>query len=108
MIAELPALVVSFVELRAAFEPLHQGKRKWIDGLHDVWKQGSPSPDSRIFAPDGYDERKTQRGNQVTRLVLPLALAAWIVAVSSERGMPYTLSQALSLLAGEVDYGSGR
>ena len=98
-------LVVTFVELRDALTPLHLGRKPWVDSLHDVWKQGAPSPDSRILAPNGYDERRTQAGNVEKRLVLPAPLAAWIVQVSAARGIPYTLGQALSIVEGNADFG---
>ncbi len=101
MIQAETALVVTFVELRDALAPLHLGRKSWVDSLHDVWKQGAPSPDSRVLVPDGYDERQTRPGNVEKRLVLPTPLAGWIVQVSAARGMPYTLAQALSVVAGQ-------
>ena len=101
MIQAEKALVVTFAELRDALAPLHLGRRAWVDALHDVWKQGAPSPDSRILVPNGYDERQTQPGNVEKRVVLPAPLAQWMVQVSAARGMPYTLAQALSAVSGE-------
>ena len=98
-------LVVTFVELRDALAPLHLGRKPWVDSLHDVWKQGAPSPDSRILAPKGYDERRKQAGNVEKRLVLLSPLAQWIVQVSAARGIPYSLGQALSMVEGNADYG---
>ncbi len=105
MIEAEAALVVTFVELRDALAPLHLGRKPWVDSLHDVWKQGAPSPDSRILVPEGYDERQTQPGNVEQRLVLPTPLAQWIVQISAARGIPYTFGQALSIFAGQAQYG---
>jgi hypothetical protein len=99
------ALVVTFAELRDALAPLHLGRRSWVDALHDLWKLGAPSPDSRVLAPKGYDERQRQPGNVEKRLVLPTPLAQWIAQVSAARGIPYTHAQALRMLAGKPDYG---
>jgi hypothetical protein len=102
------ALVVTFAELREALAPLHLGRKSWVDALHDLWKLGAPSPDSRILMPKGYDERQRQPGNVEKRLVLPTPLAQWIVQVSAARGIPYTFAQAVHMLAGQADYGERR
>lgn len=105
MIEAETALLVTFAELRDAFAPLHLGHRPWVDSLHDLWKLGAPSLDSRIHEPKGYDERKAQHGNVEKRLVLPTPLAQWMVEISAARGIPYTFAQALSIFAGQPHYG---
>lgn len=99
-------MFVTFAELRDALAPLHLNERSHVSTLHDVWKQGAPSPDSIIRNPKGYDPRLRQPGNLEKRLILPLRLAAWIQDVSGKRGMALTLRQALNMIAGEADLGA--
>jgi hypothetical protein len=98
-------LVVTFVALYNALFALHQGEKRWVDSLHDVWKLGAPSPDSRILLPGHYDERLVQPGNVEKRIVFPTPLAAWITQVSAARGYRYSLRQALALIDGRADPG---
>ncbi len=105
MIEAETALVVTFADLRDALAPLHLGRRPWVDSLHDLWKLGAPSPDSRIFVSLGYDERQRQPGSVEKRLVLPTPLAQWIIQISAARGIPYTFAQAMSILAGQAHDG---
>lgn len=98
-------LVVRFVDLCAALEPLHQRDKAWLDALHDIWKMGAPSPDSRILVARHYDERLRQPGNVEKRIVFPTPLARWVEQVSAARGMPVSHKQALGILSGEADYG---
>jgi hypothetical protein len=97
-------LLVTFADLRDALQSLHLNQKAWVDALHDVWKQGAPTPDSIIRDPRGYDERKRQRGNTEKRIVLPTPLATWIMQVSAARGMPVTFLQATRMVNGEADY----
>jgi hypothetical protein len=98
-------MFVSFVDLYGMFAPLHMGVKKHVDTLSDVWKMGAPSPTSIIRNPKGYDERKVQPGNVEKRLLMYIPMAKWITEVSAERGMPYTMRQALNMLEGKADYG---
>lgn len=102
---EYKPMFVSFVDMYGIFAPLHMGVKKYVDGLSDIWKMGAPSPHSIIRNPKGYDERKVQPGNVEKRLLMYIPLAQWIVDVSTERGMPYTLKQAMNILMGKADYG---
>ena len=103
LVGEGQPLQVTFVELREALAPLHLHDKAFVDRLHDVWKQGAPTPDSIIRDPKGYDERKRQLGNVEKRLVFPTPLAQWLVEVSAARGMPYTMSQALKIVDGNAE-----
>lgn len=106
MLDKAPRLVsVTFKELSDALMPLHMHEKRWVDALHDVWKQGAPTPDSIIRNPRDYDERFKQRGNVEKRLLLPTPAAAWIMQVSAARGHPYSYRQAIAILKGEPDYG---
>ena len=98
-------LLVPFRELLEALAPLHLYEKAYVDRLHDVWKLGAPTPDSIIRDPRAYDERQRQPGNVEKRIVFPTPLAQWIVEVSTARGMPYTMRQALGIANGEADYG---
>ena len=91
---DLKPIFVSFYELAAVFADLHLQNQAMLDRLHDVWKQGAPSPESVIRNPRGYDERKRQPGNVEKRLLLPVPLANWICEASAARGMPLTARQA--------------
>lgn len=94
---------VRWRDLAAALRPIHLGVQADIDRLHDIWLQGSPSPDSIVRAPKGYDPRRAQRGNVEKRLMLYIPLAEWIVDVSARRGAAFTLRQAVAMLHGDVD-----
>ena len=98
-------LLVTFVELLEALAPLHLHEKAYVDRLHDVWKQGAPTPDSIIRDPRAYDERKRQPGNVEKRIVFPTPLAQWVVETSTARGMPLTMRQALNMVNGKADYG---
>lgn len=98
-------IFVTFRELTAVLAPLHLGVQADLDRLHDIWKQGAPSPDSVIRTPARYDPRVGQAGNVEKRLMLYTQLAQWIVDVSARRGFPYTLKQTVNLLHGRADYG---
>src|SRR5688572_4992993 len=104
MTTEIKPLFVSFRQLRDAFMMLHLGDMSMIADLHDVWKQGAPSPDSIIRHPKEYDERKRQAGNVEKRLILPTVLMGWILTASQKRGIPFSAAQAAALLEGRVQY----
>lgn len=105
LVAAIQPVFLEFWQLEAAMHPLHLGNPALVDRLHDVWKLGAPSPDSFNFEPAHFDERKPSEQGRVRRLILPTALAAWIVEVSAARGFPYTPRQALNLVEGRADYG---
>lgn len=98
-------IIATFVDLAAATAALHMNERRHLDTLHDVWKKGAPTPDSIVRDPKDYDERGTQVGNHVKRIVLPTMLASWIQDVSAARGMPLDYRQALNMAHGRADYG---
>lgn len=98
-------LFLTFAELAAATAVLHMHEKRWVDGLHDVWKVGAPAPSAIIRNPKAFDERSVQAGNHVERLILPTKFAEWVCAVSAARGHPYSMRQAMAMLHGEVDYG---
>lgn len=99
----LKPLVVTFVDLCAALEPLHLNERARIDELHDIWMKGAPSPDSRILMPNHYDPRLRQPGNVEKRIVIHTMLAQWIMDTSRLRGFPYTMAQSLAVIGGEIE-----
>jgi len=100
-------LVCSFRALADALAPYHRWERHWVDSLHDIWKQGAPTPDSIIRTPRGYDERKDQRkaGNFERRIVFPTPLAQWLQQVTRARGEPLAWRQCLNIVEGRTDYG---
>lgn len=104
MTSPIPAKFVTFVELCTALRPLHQFDPSMVNDLHDVWKQGAPSPDTIIRNPKDYDERKRQAGNVEKRLMLPLPLMGWIERATAKRGMPVSAAQAAALLEGKTRY----
>lgn len=81
-------IITPFWRLAQAFAPLHHWQKKHLDTLHDVWKQGAPSPESRIRNPKGYDPRHPQLGNYEARIVFPTLLATWITEVATAQGYP--------------------
>jgi len=101
----IPPIFVTFRDLCAAMESLHQGDKAHLDRLHDLWRLGAPSPESIVRDPAHFDEREVQPENLVKRLILPAKLAAWIQDVSAVRGFPYSERQSLNLVFGQVDYG---
>ena len=77
-------LICTFRQLARPFLPLHQMERRYLDTLHDVWKRGAPTPNSRITQPKGYDERLRQRGNYEARIVP----APWLAACQTIVSLP--------------------
>lgn len=106
----LPVITCEFWELCAALVPLHAGDADKIASLHDVWKQGVPTPHSKVNDPAHFDERVNQRaaGNRVARIVPPLQLAEWIrqrcaaLGLEVVPGVPLTAEDAMSLILGQI------
>jgi len=96
--------ILTFVELSTIMLPLHQGDKKLLASLHDIWLKGAPTPDSIIRDPKHYDPRLKQAGNVEKRIVLPNALAQWIHAASEKMGFPYTWRQSMNIALGYEDY----
>jgi len=91
-------IIISFVLLSGALRPLHFNDPVWISRLHDIWKDGTPTPDSRILLPKGYDERKRQPGNVEKRIVPAKKLYLWIKELAAKRGISMTDFEADRLL----------
>jgi uncharacterized protein YoaH (UPF0181 family) len=106
---ETNVIMCQFWELVRDTEVLHQGDQDAIDRLHDIWRQGMPTPESIILAHEyrGFDERKKQAHARVRRIVMPGLFAAWLVDESARRGMPMTPAQAYNIACGKIDYGFG-
>ena len=106
---ETNIIICAFWELVASTVSLHANDPAAISRLHDVWREGMPSPESIIHAHEykGFDERLQQKHASVRRIVLPKGLAQWIVEQSAARGMPMTPTQAYNIACGKVDYGQG-
>lgn len=106
---ETNVIMCEFWELERDTFVLHQGDKDAISRLHDIWRQGMPTPQSIIHAHEyeGFDERKAQKHAHVKRIVLPQMLATWFVEESKRRGMAMTPSQALNIACGKLDFGSG-
>jgi len=83
-------LIVTFHELWFMLRALHLNDKAWVDRLHDVWKSGTPTPDSRILVPRVYDERKVQPGNVEKRIIVPSDLQKWIVDICKSKGVEAT------------------
>jgi hypothetical protein len=85
--------------LSTAMQGFHLNEKRWVDGLHDVWMQGAPSPSSYVRDAAHFDERVTKpQVGMVARLVLPSQLAAWIVEVAAARGAPVEKEQVMQLM----------
>jgi hypothetical protein len=102
-IQRLKPLIVTWLDLYQATYALHLADKADVDRLHDLWKMGAPTPDSRILR-SSYDPRLVQPGNVEKRIVFPSALAKWIVDVSRRRGFPYSETQAIAMTQGEAIY----
>jgi hypothetical protein len=89
---------ITFRALSAALWPLHLNVKADLDRLHDTWLKGSPSPDSIVRNPKGYDPRLKQAGNIERRLMLPTALGQWVVDVTTRRGEPMPLERAVAMI----------
>lgn len=87
-------VVLTWRELEAITRPLHMNVKADVDRLHDIWKMGAPSPDSRVLLPRGYDPRKQQAGAYEARLVLPTVLRRWIEETATRRGISFEVAFA--------------
>lgn len=98
------ALIVTWIELRAAFAALHLNEQSEVDRLHDIWRNSVIAPEWNVEPGKVYDERKP-RGNENFKVIVnPMALAAWICEVSTKRGFPYSQRQALRIIMGAADF----
>jgi hypothetical protein len=101
---ELP-VVCTFWRLQMALAPLHQFEAAWVSRLHDIWKQGAPSPVSQLKQPALYDERKSDdfngsNGNFIARLVRRDLLVVYLQEVARARGIFIDPDQAGELVSG--------
>jgi hypothetical protein len=93
-------IISTFPMLAYSLRSLHHWNKTHVDNLHDIWKRGAPTPNSRIKYPKGYDPRKPQPiGNYEARIVLPTLLSKWVVEVAAEMGVNMTPALALDLLS---------
>ena len=97
-------ITCTFLQLAGATLALHQGDKQWLASLHDVWKMGAPTPNTRIMNPTHYDPRYHQAGNYEARIVFPTALAKWIRDCAQARGIPLKMTEAFSVAMGHTDY----
>jgi len=97
-------LICTFRELAAALYPLHLNTPADLNRLHDIWKMGAITPDSRILFPKHYDPRRYQPGNVERRIVFPSLLAGWIKEIANRRGLALTDDAALNVALGRSDY----
>ena len=81
-------IICSFPRLLYALRALHMNNAVHVDTLHDVWKMGAPTPQSRTLLKR-YDERVVQAGVQIERIVFPTKLGEWMREVAKERGMEF-------------------
>lgn len=79
-------IICDFARLSFAMRALHQGNKVYLDSLHDVWKMGAPTPQSRTLLKH-YDERVLQAGVSIERIVFPSKLGEWMRLVAKERGI---------------------
>ena len=91
-------MFVTWRHLWASLYPLHMNIKADVDNLHDIWKRGAPSPRSRVLLPAGYDPRVQQPGNFEERLMLFTTLGKWVSDVTTRRGSPMTLNDAVEML----------
>lgn len=99
------ALIVTWLELRAAFAPLHMNEPAEVSRLHDIWRNSAPAPTWNLAAPGDYDERNPRAGDNFKVIMNPIATINWIMEVSAKRGFPYNQKQALNIMLGVPDYG---
>lgn len=96
MSRQLPAVMITWHALHLAMFPLHMGIKADEDRLHDIWKMGAPTPDSRIVTKT-HDPRTPVAGNVEKRIVFFAQLKPWVVDVAYRRGQPLTPQQAHSI-----------
>jgi hypothetical protein len=92
-------IIATFPELFYAMKTLHRFQKKHVDNLHDIWKRGAPTPNSRVKYTKGYDPRKSQPGNYEARIVFPTLLSKWIQETAHEIGVDVQPADALELLS---------
>lgn len=90
--------ICTFYQLAYALRSLHLYLKPEMDRLHDVWKMGAPSPQSRILNPKIYDPRIPQYGNYEARIVFPTALSNWIKETGAHQGIEMSLKDARKLV----------
>ncbi len=99
-------LICTWLELTAAFSPLHMDDPADVNRLHDVYVNSVPAPSYRVELPgQSFDERNPRPGDHLKHVINPLALAKWIEEVSIKHGFPYTARQALNMINGVEDFG---
>ena len=99
-------LIATWLELQAAFAPLHMHEDAEVNRLHDIYVNSVPAPSYTVAVPGAnFDERKPRVGDNFKHVINPLALAKWIREVSTRRGFPYSERQALNIALGIEDYG---
>lgn len=86
----MKAFFVTWLQLYAITIPVHRNDGGAVKRLHDIWKVGAPSPQSRIQHTRGYDERKYTPGNYEARLVFPKLLMVWVKEESQRQGLAIT------------------
>lgn len=91
-------LVLTWRELVYSLKAIHQWRKADVDRLHDIWKQGAPTPDSIVRNPVGYDPRINQAGNVEKRIVLPTPLADWVRDVATRSGLAISPADAVQLV----------
>lgn len=89
---------MTWTALELAMQPLHMGVKADVDTLHDLWKGGAPSPNTRVLTKT-YDPRTPHAGYHEARLVWFGALSAWIRDVGTRRGLAITPEQAHGIVA---------
>jgi len=101
-------VVASYFELYNALAPLHMHEKQWVDRLHDLWRNGPPSPESQLKAPKLFDERKSDvfnaaNGNVMQRLVRAEFLSVWIKEAAQARGIQITNETAGQIVNGRYE-----
>lgn len=91
-------IICTFYELAVSLQSLHLWNKADLDRLHDVWKIGAPTPDSRLLDIKHYDPRKVQAGNVEKRIVFPKKLGEWIADVGRQRGIEMDSRDAANLI----------
>ena len=91
-------IALSFYQLLYAMQAVHNWHKPDMDRLHDIWKQGAPTPESRLLDVKHYDPRKIQAGNVEKRLILPHAFATWFKDVCERKGLQMEAHQGYEAL----------
>lgn len=97
----LKPIVVEFWKLTFVLRSIHKYRKADVDRLHDIWKLGAPSPDSRVLTPKGYDPRVNQlltMGNREQRTVFPTQLQKWLKDIIMQDGLAISDEDALKLV----------